>query len=159
MQHRFVADGTVGQRKKLTPKEEVEQALYRNAKGIIYQPGESFRRAMMEAAKQFVMKGRATYSKAIGGGVTIEPYPVLKPQRYEQDARRVRIPATGGAIVRYRPIFPDWEIAFRLELLDEDIPLEVLRKILEAAGARIGVGDNRVNGFGRFEVASFAPSK
>ena len=68
------------------------------------------------------------------------------------DARRVVIPATRGAQIRYRPKFENWKLSFEIELLEEDIDPEVVKAILTSAGHKVGIGDNRLNGFGRFEV-------
>ncbi len=159
LQHRFIGDASPIKKTgaKPTPNEEIEKALYRRRDGTIYQPGESIRRAMITVAADFRVtgKGKKTYKQGIAGGIQIDPEIPLVPQEYVIDARRVVIPATRGAQVRYRPKFEDWKLSFTVELLDEDLDLDVVKAILVAAGHKVGIGDNRLNGFGRFEVVSF----
>jgi hypothetical protein len=52
--------------------------------------------------------------------------------------------------MRVRPKFPAWEITADLELLDDMLNPNDLKDIASLAGLIEGLGDNRVNGFGRF---------
>lgn len=54
--------------------------------------------------------------------------------------------------VRMRPWFPHWTATFEWELLTETLDLEEMVSIIGSAGRIEGVGDNRVNGFGRFHA-------
>ena len=53
-------------------------------------------------------------------------------------------------VVRTRPIFHQWGIGVDYELLTNVIDVESLTKIVQLAGQAEGLGDNRVNGMGRF---------
>lgn len=53
--------------------------------------------------------------------------------------------------VRMRPMFPVWRAVFEWELLTETLDAEDMEQIAIAAGRIEGLGDNRVNGFGRFQ--------
>lgn len=55
-------------------------------------------------------------------------------------------------VVRVRPAFPDWSLTIHVHLLVEVLDLEQLRQIVTAAGIMEGLGDNRINGFGRFKA-------
>jgi len=58
-------------------------------------------------------------------------------------------------ILRNRPAFKDgWEAEFTLLVLDEQMPVDILKDILENAGRFRGIGDWRPH-FGRFEVVEF----
>jgi hypothetical protein len=70
----------------------------------------------------------------------------------------VRIPATGGRILAYRPMFEDWKLAFEVELDTSIINAKLLRQIVDDAGKRIGLGDFRPSTkgpFGRFVVTKW----
>lgn len=54
--------------------------------------------------------------------------------------------------VRMRPWFPIWAASFEWELLTETLDLEDMQAIAISAGRIEGLGDNRVNGHGRFQV-------
>jgi len=58
----------------------------------------------------------------------------------------------------YRPLFKEWVANFKLMVLDDTLPLEMLREILERAGTTIGIGDYRPK-YGLFEVMKFEEIK
>ena len=58
---------------------------------------------------------------------------------------------------RRRPKSEDWKLSFEIELLEEDLDPEVVKAILTSAGHKVGIGNNRLNGFGRFEVTRWKP--
>jgi hypothetical protein len=65
----------------------------------------------------------------------------------------------GSRILRQRPMMREgWELSFTINILEEQLPSEVVRKILEHAGKYVGIGDFRPR-FGRFEVVEFKEEK
>lgn len=54
--------------------------------------------------------------------------------------------------VRMRPWFPQWSARFEWELLTDTLDPEDMASIIVSAGRIEGLGDNRVNGFGRFQA-------
>lgn len=71
------------------------------------------------------------------------------------DTRPVRIPSTGGRILRHRACFTDWRLSFTLSLDTEILGPAILREVIDAAGKRVGLGDFRPackGPFGRFVV-------
>jgi len=79
-------------------------------------------------------------------------------QAWRVDARPVRIPATGGRIIAYRPIFDDWKLSFVMTLDIEVMSSKLLRDIVDTAGKRVGLGDFRPDckgPFGKFKVTSW----
>jgi len=55
-------------------------------------------------------------------------------------------------IMRTRPRFMPWAFTLMGHVFDDVMDVGDLRRIAELAGRAIGLGDNRVNGFGRFSV-------
>lgn len=53
-------------------------------------------------------------------------------------------------VMRTRPRFLPWSFTVTGELFDDVMNLDDLERIGDLAGRAIGLGDNRVNGFGRF---------
>ena len=76
-------------------------------------------------------------------------------QPWKVDTRAVRIPSTGGRILAHRPMFDDWRLEFVVDLDTSIMSESVLRKIVDDAGSRIGLGDFRPQckgPYGRFRV-------
>lgn len=58
--------------------------------------------------------------------------------------------------MRVRPQFPRWALVAELKLLEAVMDLDVFTSIIQLAGSVEGLGDNRINGFGRFEAKVIA---
>jgi hypothetical protein len=57
-----------------------------------------------------------------------------------------------GVVSRMRPRFPDWQVVSEWELMTEILNLRDFCSIVEVAGIVEGMGDNRRNGYGRFNA-------
>ncbi len=69
----------------------------------------------------------------------------------------ITVAGTRSAQLRCRSKFENWKLKFNIELLDEDLDPKIVKAVLVSAGHKVGIGDNRLNGFGRFEVVKFEP--
>ena len=133
------------------------------------QPGEMFEAAMTKAAVAFKLEGKKTYKDAFKGGIIVEEELIvhknqkvktIKDEPKDQktwyiDARWGRNPSTRGAVWVVRPRINKWELDFTINvLLDELIPIDIVKKVLEYAGLYIGVGAWRPK-FGRFSIDKF----
>ena len=140
---------------------EAEISLYRHSDGTIYQPAEHIEGAIKQAAKDFRITGKRSrsYSVLVQAQVEVEPRAIPhKNQKWVTDARSVVLSATRGRIMRYRPRFDIWALDFKLVVNDDQIPVEVLKGILEHAGNHEGIGDYRPK-YGRFIVTRFVELK
>lgn len=152
------ATSTVGDRG--TPLEQAEDALYKDENGKIIMPQPNLFRSIVDAGKFFKAgKSKVTTIKSslLPACVSINAvsFPLIHKQDWKVDTRPVRIPATGGRILRHRPCFDDWAIEFELELDETIIAAKLLRDIIDAAGGRIGLCDFRPDckgPFGKFKV-------
>lgn len=148
-----------------TPQAQAELKLYRSAVDptvlVIPQPnllscftcGGKFHKA--GKSKVTTIKSSLVPACVEIEGVEI---PLEHVQPWRVDARPVRIPATGGRIICYRPIFDDWKLALNMSLDTEIMTVALLRDIVDTAGKRIGLGDFRPDckgPFGRFKVTSW----
>ena len=137
-------------------KLEAEKSIYKNAEGEIYIPSAQIEGAMIKAAVNEKIPGKRgkTYKNLVKGFVFIEPDQIIiTPQDWEMDARAVVVQR--NRVVRYRPRFDKWKLAFDLVINEEDqIPNEVIKRILDSAGRYTGIGDYRPK-FGRFMVTKF----
>ena len=170
--HRFTDEdqmsATSGQRTSTngdrgTPKEQAELSLYKNDEGIIIMPQPNLYRCILDAGKFFKSgKSKVTTQKSsiIPAAVMMDEtyYEIQHKEPWEVDIRPVRIPSTGGRILRYRPVFHDWAIDFDMTLDENIIGIKLLRDIVDTAGNSIGLGDFRPDckgPFGRFKVTKW----
>ena len=145
---------------KGSPQEQAEKKLYIGSDGVPMIPQPNLFRAIIDAGKFFKAgKGKVTTMKSslIPACLEIDgvEIPIVSRTPWEVDTRPVRIPATGGRILAYRPKFNDWELEFSAHLDEEIISSALFREILDAAGKRIGLGDFRPDckgPFGKFVV-------
>ncbi len=136
-------------------KKIAEKVLYLDVKGIVVQPAEHIEAAMAKAGVQFKMKGQGkkTYKDFVKSGVFITPELIPHDkQKWVVDKRRVVIGK--ASIMRRRPMFTGWSLKFVIDVINPEIDLEVLRKILDYAGKFIGIGDQRPK-YGRFTVTDW----
>lgn len=134
---------------------DVQKALYADEKGEPYQPADHIWSSMVKAAVNFKIpgKGKKTYKDLIKCALFIHPDAIPhKIKEWEVDRRPVVIQR--ARIIRERPRFDKWELSFEVDVIDEQLPVEVVRKILEYAGNYVGIGDYRPR-FGRFMVTEF----
>ena len=150
-----------------TPHEQAEKVLYTDEKGQPIIPQTNLYRCIMEAGKYF----KAGRSKVTTQKSSILPscldmdglyFPLIHKEPWTVDARPVRIPATGGRILRYRPCFHDWQVSFEGELDTTVMAAKMLRDLVDKAGKAIGLGDFRPDckgPFGKFVVTSWTVKK
>ena len=138
---------TVGDRG--TPKEQAEAGLYISpSTGLEIIPNPNLFRCIIDAGT-FFKAGRSKVttqkSSLIPACVTVNQMEmeIVHKEPWEVDTRPVRIPATGGRILRHRPMFHDWSISFSVTLDVEVIGVKLFRQIMDAAGQKIGLGDFR----------------
>lgn len=170
MVHQAEAANAAGNRgKKYIPgaEEEARWGEYRLPTGELYLPALNVQRAMVEAAKQFRVKGkRTTYKTTTAAAVTApdDAAFILRDGNgepltdYEIDVRRVVV--MRAAVMRARPKIPaPWYAEISMGLDAGLLPPEMVLTILMTAGAQVGMGDyrpERGGPFGRFNVLSFA---
>jgi hypothetical protein len=118
-------------------------------------PTANVRRCLVEAAKTRKL------GKQLGRAVSFVEFltPIIYDgpkdidKLYSRPEFRLRASVVNNGqsrIMRVRPKFPAWEITADLELLDDMLNPNDLKDIASLAGLIEGLGDNRVNGFGRF---------
>ena len=145
---------------KKSIEEQAEYAAYRDPDtGQLYLPGVAFQRSLVAAAVYSKGKGRASLQKQVAACVLITPERAgLGVERYTIDTRPVVIPATKGRVLRHRPRLDAWGAAFEIEFDDTLLTEEQLRRVVDDAGARVGLLDfrpERKGSFGRFIVVGW----
>lgn len=145
---------------KHPPADQAEIAAYREPDTKeLFVPGINFQRALVNAAAYSKGKGRASLQKVAAACLLVTPERVLLGTRnFEVDSRAVVVPATKGRIVRHRPRFDSWKLAFEIEYDDDLLSAKEVRRIVDDCGLRVGIGDFRPakgGSFGRFSVVSW----
>lgn len=149
--------------KRPEPHEEARSFLYLDEEENPIIPAPMLLAAFTGAGKFF----KAGKSKVTTARESIIPacvfltdiyYPLQSNGGWKVDSRPVRIPSTGGRILRHRPCFDDWRIDFEVDLDTEILSDKLLREIIDTAGKRCGIGAFRPSckgPFGRFVVTSW----
>ena len=176
LQHRFplpsyeeMGSGGTKQTGSKDYRQEWRQSLYATDKGEIYQPANHFELAMVKAAANFKITGKRgkIYKDMVASNVVIDPEKIPfgltitdkddlttdADQPLYLDMRPVVIQR--ARVVRLRPAFkPGWQLEFTINVMDNELPSNMLQDILVLAGKTVGVGDYRPK-FGRFAVTKF----
>ena len=150
----------------LTPQEAAEEKLYMHKKkACIPQP--NLLASIIEGGRFHKIKNRSvtTMQKSMIPScfdIKGTMLPIKTKDGWEVDERPVRIPATGGRILAYRPKFNDWQLEFDATLDTDIISVNLMREILDDAGKRIGLGDyrpDRKGPFGKYKVNQWQVKK
>lgn len=145
---------------KGTPREQAEPKRYADKDtGELYVPGPNIFAAII-AAGIFHKAGKSKLttqkSSLIPAGVQlVELVCPLGSKDWEVDSRSVVIPSTGGRIMCHRPRIDTWKCTFTLEIDETMFSPDLIRKVIDDAGKKIGLGDYRParkGPFGRFVV-------
>lgn len=155
---------------KIDYSQQWRESLYVTRNKEVYQPAVHFERSMVKSAVNFKIQGKRgkTYKDLVSASVFISPEEILhgigEPDELDTDGdkalyldlrpvviQRARVP-------KVRPAFkPGWELEFVIDVIDDQMPQEMLKDILDYAGRAIGIGDYRPR-FGRFQVVQFEVS-
>lgn len=180
LQHKFstaalAAMGNGAQKRSGSPDYSLEwlETCYRTTDGLLFQPATHIEGALVEAAKRYTVKGKrgATWRAPVQAYVYVTPLEI--PHRWHGELVKapgpelltaptdnmsvsvLRVKVQRAAVARSRLMLaPGWELAFTIEVHDEQVRPDVLQEILNEAGRAVGVGDYRPR-YGRFEVTSF----
>jgi hypothetical protein len=161
--------------KKRTGKQDYSlewmDTMYLNHEGLVCQPASHIEGAMTKAAASFKMSGRKTWKDAVRGYCFVEPDMI--PHRYNGgfveapdetlienptdnlSVSIMRVVVQRAAVARSRLLIaPGWKLDFKINVVDDQLPPDVLVQILEEAGRAVGIGDYRPR-YGRFQVVKF----
>lgn len=178
LQHAFtpaILDGLRQAAGKKTAKQDYSyewmDTMYAHSDGYLYQPASHIEGALVKAAARFKMERSRTYKDVMRAYVYAQPneIPLLWhgeciPTPDESllveptDALKVnimRVVVQRAAVARARlEVSEGWELAFRLDVIEDILQAKAIQQILEEAGRAVGIGDYRPR-YGRFEVVRF----
>ncbi len=157
--------------KQYDPKIDAEKVAYRNDKGELYVPARCLKASILNAAA-WLKVGKKSLKPIIAGCTRIEPSEIVLTDskgktltEYKIDTRPVVVQR--ARIIRARPLMKDWRLKFEIIYDDQLLgttaaELETIKNVIEDAGKRIGLLDNRPQKYGEngtFEVIKFLPKK
>jgi hypothetical protein len=131
--------------------------VYTDGESVIY-PTANVARCLKEAGKVTKQGTQVTRGLSLGG--------IDVPLQYARNGHKgvedlfhdpnfvdMRSVGVGQKrVMRTRPRFMPWAVSVTGELFDDIMDVSDLGRIAQLAGRAIGLGDNRINGFGRFTV-------
>lgn len=142
--------------RKAIAKLEWYGSLYLSANGAgVVLPTANLRKCLIQTAK--VSKLGTALGRALHFADAAVPIQYDGPRDLQQlyeiptfsDRRAVGV--SGSRTMRTRPIFRAWAVEAIAEVIEDVMDLEAVRRVVEMAGLIEGLGDNRINGYGRFE--------
>lgn len=154
-------DSEIKKRAGAVKKSDPEDKLYKTAEGLIYTPSTHIQGMLISSSKEFKIRGKrtSTYSKLVGSSVDVNPDAIVhKIQTWVPYSVSAVVPSTRGRMMVTRPKMDKWEIEFTLKFNDDDIPVEVIKNILDHGGQYNGLGDwrpEKKGKFGKFIVTEF----
>lgn len=123
--------------------------------GIVVQPTSKLRKSMVNAAK--ISKQGKAIERAISFSELNVPLIYNGPKNIDdifsekQFHSRLSVGIAGKRVMRVRPQFFPWAMKVSgLFVEDAGLNFDELLHIIELAGLVEGIGDNRVNGYGRY---------
>lgn len=142
-----------------TPEEIAAGFVYKDEEEVIGIPAPNLYASLIEAGR-WIKSGKSKLStqksSMIPGFMWLEDvFLRIEPAKWHVDTRPVRIPSTGGRILRHRPIFYEWGFGVTFTA-DLTVASEaVIRQLFDISGSRVGLGDFRPackGPYGRFRV-------
>ena len=153
--------------KQYNAEEDAEKVAYKNKERELIVPARCLKASIINGSSWFKF-GKKSAKPIIAGCVNISPYELTildnkgkSIKKYEIDKRPVVVQR--ARIMRARPIIDEWNLKFTINYNDELISdSNILMRILEEAGQRIGLLDNRPQRYGEngtYKITKFLPIK
>lgn len=117
-------------------------------------PTANIRKSLVEAGK--ITKQGRQVARALQFGDMYVPIAYDGPTDLEAlyadkaYSHRASVGVNGKRTMRVRPQFPQWAIVADALLMEDVMDLDDLVRVTERAALAEGLGDNRINGYGRF---------
>lgn len=125
--------------------------------GVVVQPTSKLRKCLINAgkiSKQGTAVTRAlSFTQMFVPLIYDGPREITKIYDDERFHSRLAVGIGGKRVMRMRPKFNPWAMSTEAIFIeDAGLNLDEFSRIAELAGLAEGIGDNRVNGYGRFTI-------
>lgn len=124
--------------------------------GVVVQPTSKIRKCLIETAR--ISKQGKQVERAVTISSVYAPLVYQGPRDIDAiyaDSKftsRLSVGVNGKRVMRTRPQFFPWALEFEgLFIEDAGLNFDELERIVELSGQVSGIGDNRANGYGRFD--------
>jgi hypothetical protein len=153
-------------------KDELEENELKNwkmkaeiKKGYAVIPPEWIIGCLVNSAKEtrivpwFATSKNQTYTKYISN-IKINPgKPIIAGKEKDLKRKDAMLSSQGksklgGKVLRCHPILEEWSFSFELIDTVERMRLDELKQLFEWGGTAVGIGDQRIFNFGRFEITN-----
>ena len=123
--------------------------------GVIVQPTSKVRKCLINTAR--IMKLGKGIERSLSFTSLSVPLEHDGPDNIDEVFKlsrfhsRLSVGVSGKRVMRVRPSFYPWAMSVEgIFIVDAGVNVDDLQRIIELAGTVEGIGDNRVNGYGRF---------
>src|SRR6266498_2825380 len=124
--------------------------------GVLVVPTRNIKKALIDSAK-ITREGQTIVRGLSFGALSI---PLKHSGNGDLDAMcksggftsRMGVGIGQKRVMRVRPQFMPWGLEFEAFLFEDAIDFDSFCRIIDRAGVAIGLGDNRTNGYGRFDA-------
>lgn len=140
--------GSSAGQERLSPREDCESRLHIGQNGEPCIPSYMMMASVAEGGKfEKIGKAQVTTkdSSLLYGCLEIEEIEIyiIHVRPWDVFQKDIRNPSTKGRMLRYRPIFYDWKLRFTMRLDTSVMNEKTLRRIIDHAGTKKGLGDFR----------------
>lgn len=158
LMHKFNGLAEEKRIREFSDSEQAEKHAYRHQNGNLAIPSEWVRGCIIN---NFIDKAgskqKTSTKKKVAPRIRVEPRRIdLGLKDYEVDVRSVPSGGLRGGVrdMCVRPLIEEWGAEFIL-LSQLDYSQADIKRNVEIAGIDVGIGSNRINGYGRFMLESF----
>lgn len=133
---------------------DFDDDIVRNEKGEVCLPSDELKCSIVAAGRRFKdsQSKRKSMEKTLEEELSVTPgdisFGVKRTSRY----KRAAVVQRPSHTIHPRPMIQDWKLKFELD--SGELPMGVVREILDRAGRFIGLGNFRPD-FGRYKTVSF----
>ena len=126
----------------------------RNDKGEVCIPSDDLKCSIVAAGKRFKdsLSKRKSMEKTLEQELSVEPEDLSFGVKKTTFFKRAAVVMSRSHTIRPRPMIQNWKLKFELD--SGELPLGVVREVLDRAGAHVGLGNFRPD-FGRYKVVGF----
>jgi hypothetical protein len=158
LMHKFNGLDESKTNKQKSDKEQAECSAYRNSDGNLYMPSTWFRGALIEYfLRNAPKKGVTTEKQEVSPRIAVEPMMLdLNIKIFKIHKTAIPVKQGGRQVMDFsvKAEIEKWTVSGTI-ITTLDKSFEEIKRAFIGAGEDVGVGANKINGYGRFEVIEF----
>jgi len=133
---------------------DLGEEIMRNNEGEVCIPAEDLKCSIVAAGQRFkdAWSKRKSMEKTLEREISVEPENLSFGIKKTMLFKRAAVVGNRSHVILPRPMIVKWELKFELD--SGELPMGVVREVLDRAGNHVGVGNFRPD-FGRYRVVGF----